>query len=125
MRDMEMHAASDGEKRYSPAECIGCQKHKFVGHPDPEHVHQLYRTRESHHADGDAPFYSPDECFLQKIENHAAAIALHMMHYNFVRIHQTLRTTPAMAPGVTNRLWQVSDLVALLEASERGLERAA
>ena len=48
-----------------------------------------------------------------------------MMHYNFVRIHQTLRVTPAMAPKVTDRLWDVSDIVALLEASERGLERAA
>ena len=63
--------------------------------------------------------------FSKKIENHTAAIALHMMHYNFVRIHQTLKVTPAMAAGVTNRLWEVSDIVALLEASERGLERAA
>jgi hypothetical protein len=63
--------------------------------------------------------------FSKKIENHAAAVALHMMHYNFVRIHQTLRVTPAMAAKVTDRLWDVSDIVALLEASERGLERAA
>ncbi len=48
-----------------------------------------------------------------------------MMHYNFVRIHQTLRVTPAMAADVTDRLWGVPDLVALLEASEAGLERAA
>ncbi len=63
--------------------------------------------------------------FSKKIENHTAAVALHMMHYNFVRIHQTLRVTPAVAAGVTDRLWEVSDLVALLEASERELERAA
>ena len=63
--------------------------------------------------------------FSKKIENHAAAVALHMMHYNFVRIHQTLPVTPAMAAGVTDRAWEVSDIVALLEASERGLERAA
>jgi len=61
----------------------------------------------------------------KKIEKHTAAIALHMMHYIIVRIHQTLRTTPAMAAGVTNRLWEMSDIVALLEATERGLERAA
>jgi hypothetical protein len=48
-----------------------------------------------------------------------------MTHYNFVRIHQTLRITPAMAAGVTDRVWEVSDIVALLEASERGLKRAA
>ena len=61
----------------------------------------------------------------KKIENHTAAVALHMMHYNFVRIHQTLSVTPAMAAGVTDRVWAVSDLVALLEASDRGLEKAA
>jgi hypothetical protein len=58
--------------------------------------------------------------FSRRIENHVAAVALHMMHYDFVRIHQTLRTTPTMATGVTDRLWELSDLVALLEASERG-----
>ena len=47
---------------------------------------------------------------------HAHSVALHFMHYNFVKIHQTLRTTPAMAAGVTDRLWEISDLVALLEA---------
>jgi hypothetical protein len=63
--------------------------------------------------------------FSKKIENHAAAVALHVMHYNFVRIHRTLRVTPAMAAGVSDRVWEISDLVALLEASERELERAA
>jgi hypothetical protein len=63
--------------------------------------------------------------FSRKIENHAAAVALDYFAYNFIKIHGTLRTTPAMAAGVTDRLWEVSDLVALMEASERGLERAA
>ena len=53
--------------------------------------------------------------FSKKIEHHSAAVALHMMHYNFVRIHQTLKVTPAMAAGVTDRLWEISDLVALLD----------
>jgi hypothetical protein len=52
--------------------------------------------------------------FSKKLENHVAAIALHFMHYNFVRIHQTLRVTPAMAAGVTDRLWSVDDIVDLL-----------
>jgi hypothetical protein len=59
------------------------------------------------------------------MENHAAAVALYYFSYNLVKIHGTLRTTPAMAAGVTDRLWEVSDLIRLLEASERGLERAA
>jgi len=62
--------------------------------------------------------------FSRKIENHAA-IALYYFSYNFVRIHRTLRVTPAMAAGVTGRPWEVSDLVALLESDERGSERAA
>jgi hypothetical protein len=56
--------------------------------------------------------------FSKKVENHAYAVALHMMYYNFVRIHSALRMTPAMAAGVTDRLWEVSDIVALWEAVE-------
>jgi len=63
--------------------------------------------------------------FSKKLDSHAAAIALYFFSYNFIRIHATLRVTPAMAAGVTDRLWEVSDLVALLEADERGLQRAA
>lgn len=63
--------------------------------------------------------------FSRKFENHAAAVALNYFAYNFVRIHRSLRVTPAMAGGVTKRLWDVSDLVALLESEERRAERAA
>ncbi len=56
--------------------------------------------------------------FSKKVENHAYAVALHMMYYNFVRIHSKLRMTPAMAAGVTDRLWEVADIVALVEAEE-------
>ena len=62
--------------------------------------------------------------FSKKIENHEAAVNLYYFAYNFIKIHRTLRTSPAMAAGVTDRLCEVSDLVALLEAQE-GLERAA
>jgi len=54
----------------------------------------------------------------KKVENHAYAVALHMMYYNFVRIHKTLRMTPAMAAGVSERLWEIGDIVALVEAAE-------
>jgi hypothetical protein len=56
--------------------------------------------------------------FSKKVENHVYAVALHMMYYNFVRIHKTLRMTPAMAAGVTGRLWEISDIVALVEAQD-------
>ena len=59
--------------------------------------------------------------FSKKMENHAAAVALYYFSYNLVKIHGTLRTTPAMAAGVTDRLWEVSDLVRLLESEERPL----
>jgi IS1 family transposase len=117
---------TEGQKRYSPAECIGCERKAIVGYPDPEHVSTSYIERANLTMRmGMRRFTRLTNAFSKKIENHTAAIALHMMHYNFVRIHQTLRTTPAMAAGVTNRLWEVSDIVVLLEASERGLERAA
>jgi hypothetical protein len=64
--------------------------------------------------------------FSRKLENHAAATALNYFAHNFIRIHRTLRTSPAMAAGVTDRLWEVSDLVALWESYEqRRAERAA
>ena len=56
--------------------------------------------------------------FSKTVENHAHAIALHMMYYNFVRIHKTLKVTPAMAAGVTDKLWEISDVVAMLEKRE-------
>ena len=56
--------------------------------------------------------------FSKKVENHAAAIALHTIYYNFVRIHQTLKVTPAMAAGVSKKLWEVSDIVDVLEQWE-------
>lgn len=56
--------------------------------------------------------------FSKKLENHALSVALHYMHYNFCRIHKTLRITPAMASGVTDRLWSVADIVAIVEAAE-------
>jgi hypothetical protein len=63
--------------------------------------------------------------FSRKASNHAAAIALNYFAYNFIKINRTLRTSPAMAAGVTDRLWEVSDLVALWESYEREAERAA
>jgi hypothetical protein len=93
---------------------------------DPEHVSTSYIERANLTMRmGMRRFTRLTSAFSKKIENHAAAVALHMMHYKFVRIQQTLRVTPAMAAGVTDRAWEVSDLVALLEASEREAERAA
>ena len=114
-------AASDGEKRYSPAVSIAGEKREMVGYPAPEHVSTSYIERANLTMRmGMRRFTRLTNAFSKKIENHTAAVALHMMHYNFVPIHQTQRVTPAMAAGVTDRVWEVSDVVALLEASERG-----
>jgi hypothetical protein len=84
----------------------------------------LRRTPEPHYADAHAPARLTN-AFSKKVENHACAVALHAMYYNFVRIHQTLKVTPAMAAGVTDRLWEMNDVVEPLEAFETAQKRAA
>lgn len=112
------------ETRYSPAECIGCEKHWVAGNPNPKHISTSYIERQNLTMRMSMRrFTRLTNGFSKKIENHAHAIALHYMYYNFVRIHKSLRCTPAMAAGVTNRLWEISDIVDLLpelEAKERG-----
>jgi IS1 family transposase len=117
---------TEGQKRYSPAECIGCKLVPMIGEPDPAHVSTSFVERHNLSVRMTNRRYTRlTNAFSKKIENHSAAVALGYFAYNFIKIHRTLRCTPAMAAGVTDRLWEVSDLVALLEASERGLERAA
>jgi IS1 family transposase len=107
---------TEGQKRYSPAECIGAKKEPIIGNPDPDHVSTSYIERANLTMRmGMRRFTRLTNGFSKKIENHAAAVALHMLHYNFVRIHQTLKMTPAMAAGVSNRLWEISEIVALLD----------
>jgi len=118
--------SSEPEKRYSPAVCIGCKKEVIFGDPDPAHVSTSFVERHNLSVRMTNRRYTRlTNAFSRKLENHSASVALGYFAYNFIKIHRTLRCTPAMAAGVTGRLWEVSDLVALLEASERGLERAA
>jgi len=108
---------SEGQKRYSPAECTGCKKEGITGNPDSKHISTSYVERQNPtmrmHM---RRFTRLTNAFSKKLENHIASLALHYMHYNFVRIHQTLRVTPAMAAGLTTRLWVIADLISLLEA---------
>lgn len=105
--------------RYSPAECIGIEKHRIEGDPDPKHVSTSFVERQNltmrMHM---RRFTRLTNAFSKKVENHAHSVALHFMYYNFVRIHKTLRMTPAMAAGVTDRLWEIGDIVKVLEAWE-------
>jgi hypothetical protein len=118
-------ASSDGAKgRYSPADCIGIKKQRIEGKPDMAHVSTSYVERSNltmrMHM---RRFTRLTNGFSKKVENHAYAVALHMMYYNFVRIHSKLRMSPAMAAGVSGRLWDVSDIVALVEAAEMTADR--
>ncbi len=114
-------ASETAKGRYSPAECIGARKQRIEGNPDPKHVSTSFSERSNltlrMHM---RRFTRLTNAFSKKVENHAHAVALHMMYYNFVRIHQTLRMTPAMAAGVTKRLWEMTDVVDVLEAFEAG-----
>lgn len=107
-------AGRETEARYSPAECIGCERKQITGSPDPKRVSTSYVERQNltmrMHM---RRFTRLTNAFSKKLEHHVAAISLHFMYYNFVRIHQTLRTTPAMAAGVTDHLWEIADIVAL------------
>lgn len=107
------------EKRYSPAKILSTQLEVIKGDPDPKHISTSYVERQNWTVRTNMRRYTRlSNGFSRKIENHAAAVALNYFAYNFIRIHRTLRVSPAMAAGVTDRLWDVSDLVALLEAVE-------
>lgn len=111
-------AAPEGAQvRYSPAECIGCERHAVVGNPDPRHVSTSYVERQNLTMRmGMRRFTRLTNAFSKKVENLQAAVAVHYMHYNFCRPHLSLKgRTPAQAAGVTSRRWTVEDIVALLE----------
>ena len=109
----------DKAGRYSPPHIVGTQTKILTGNPDKEHISTSYAERANltmrMHM---RRFTRLTNAFSKKVENHACAIALHCMFYNFVRIHQTLKVTPAMAAGVTKRLWEMTDIVDLIDAWE-------
>jgi IS1 family transposase len=116
-------ASPDSAKgRYSPADCTGAIKTPIEGQPDPKHISTSYSERSNltvrMHT---RRFTRLTNAFSKKLENHAHSVALFAMYYNFVRIHRTLRATPAMAANVTNRLWEIGDIVNVLEAWEASL----
>jgi IS1 family transposase len=108
--------AGEGERRYSPGICTGAKKEPMIGMPEPKHIGTSSVERQNLTIRMmNRRFTRLTNAFSKKVENHIASLAIHYMHYNFVRIHQTTRVTPAMAAGVTDRLWEVEDLVRLLD----------
>src|ERR1022692_4555518 len=107
---------SDGgnETRYSPAECIGCREVVISGRPDPKHISTSYIERQNLTMRMQMRrFTRLTNAHSKKIENHIAAIALHYMHYNFCRVHQTLRVPPTMQAGLIKRLMSIEDIITL------------
>ncbi len=105
--------------RYSPADCIGARSKKVIGNPDEKHISTSFAERNNLNIRMHSRRMTRlTNAFSKKVANHAHAMALHFMYYNFVRTHKTLRTSPAMAAGVTKRLWEMSDVVDMLEAWE-------
>ena len=114
-------ASPDSAKgRYSPTECTGAMKTPVEGKPDPKHISTSYAERANltlrMHM---RRFTRLTNGFSKKVENHAHSMALFTTYYNFVRIHKTLRMTPAMAAGLVSSPWEVEDLVALVEAAAK------
>ena len=109
-------AAPEGQRRYSPAVCTGAHKHRVEGNPDPKHVSTSFVERNNLSMRmGNRRMTRLTNAFSKKAKNHEHMMAIYFMHYNFVRIHQTLKITPAMAASVTPKLWEMSDLVKVLE----------
>jgi len=107
---------ADPSTRYSPGECIAIEKRYIEGNPDPRHVNTSFVERQNLTMRMSMRrFTRLTNAFSKKIENHAHAVAIHYMVYNFCRIHQTLKVTPAMEAGVTERLWSIEDIVKLVE----------
>lgn len=104
-----------GEVRYSPAQCMGAKKAVISGQPDFAHISTSFTERQNLTMRMSMRrFTRLTNAFSKKVENHEAAVALHFMYYNFARVHQTLRVTPAMEAGIANHVWTIEEIVGLL-----------
>jgi len=107
----------EGQKRYSPCQCIGAKQHAVYGEPDEKHISTSFVERQNLTMRMSMRrFTRLTNAFSKKIENHTRAIALHFMNYNFCRVHKSIKTTPAIAAGVTNKMWTMEDVVEMTEA---------
>ena len=112
------------ERKYSPVEFVSAEKKRITGNPNTAHVSTSYVERQNLTMRMSMRrFTRLTNGFSKKVDNHAAAIALHFMHYNFGRIHKTLRVTPAMEAGVSDHVWTLEEIAALVPepvAKKRG-----
>ena len=102
--------------RYSPAQCMGARRGKVSGNPDYAHVSTSICERQNLTMRMSMrQFTRLMNAFSKKVENHEHAIAIHYMYYNFCRIHQSLRVTPAMEAGISDHVWSIEEIVSLLK----------
>lgn len=113
------NAPEASKGRYSPAECTGIKKTKVTGAPDEKHISTSYVERQNLTMRMSMRrFTRLTNGFSKKLENHCHALALYFVHYNFMRIHKALRVTPAMAAGITDRVWSWEDIIAIIDEVE-------
>lgn len=107
------------ERRYSPPVCVGAMRLAVEGSPDEDHISTSYVERQNLNMRmGMRRFTQLTNAFSKKVENHCHSLALYFLYYNFVRLHKTLKVSPAIAAGVADKLWNVEDIVALIDARD-------
>ena len=109
-------APEESETRYSPAQCMGARKAVISGAPDHNHISTSYiESQNLTMRMSMRRFTRLTNAFSKKLENHEHSVALHFMHYNFCRIHKSLRVTPAMEAGITDHVWSVEEIVDVID----------
>jgi IS1 family transposase len=110
-------APAENDTRYSPAVCIGCDMKVVSGDPDPKHVSTSYVERHNLSMRmGMRRFTRLTNAFSKKVQNHEAMVAIYAVHYNFARIHKTLRITPSMAAGLSDHVWSLEEIVMMADS---------
>ena len=112
---MDLEIRTEGEVRYSPPDFVSCRAVSIVGKPERKHVSTSFAERQNLTMRMSMRrFARLTNAFSKKIANHSSALALYFMYYNFCRVHQTLRVTPAMEAGVSDHVWGIEEIVCLL-----------
>jgi hypothetical protein len=113
---IDRDSSKQAQVRYSPAKCMGAKKAIICGQPEVHHISTSYSERSNLTMRMSMRrFTRLTNGFSKKLVNHEAAISLHFMHYNFARVHQTLRVTPAMEAGLSDHIWSIEEIVHLLD----------